>query len=77
VWGNLDDDNIVWGNLYDDNIVWGNNDDDNIVWGNLDDDNIVWGNSARLGSIFTWSGGVIGGHASLARARRVLRNGAH
>ncbi len=73
VWGNSgDDDNIVWGNLDDDNIVWGNLFDDNIVWGNSDDDNIVWGNSASLGSIVRWSGGVVGGSASYARARRIL-----
>jgi len=75
VWGNLDDDNIVWGNLYDDNVVWGNmfGDDDNIVWGNsLDDDNIVWGNEAQLGSVFRWSGGVVSGKATNARARRTF-----
>jgi serine protease AprX len=71
VWGNLADDNIVWGNLYDDNIVWGNSldDPDNIVWGNsLGAD--VWGSAIQAGNVMRWTGGVVGGKADKARARR-------
>jgi hypothetical protein len=72
VWGNhaRDDDNIVWGNLYDldDNIVWGNH------LGNADD-NIVWGNKGELGSVMRWSGGLVGGKATNARARRTRSRG--
>ena len=45
----------------------------NIVWGEGlgdEDDNIVWGNSAQLGNVMQWSGGVVAGKATNARARR-------